>query len=334
MGSSATADVVRVYNNNPAPFLSEFNAVMTKMGDLPSGGVQLEIRDVCNRLSQNLCIFGAIRAVVREHITTNRRFGAFVIRLFFHDCFLNGCDGGILLNIPGGELTSPPNANSIKGFAVILRATQRIKEQCPSAAVSCADILAIVARDSVNLLGGPLYQVGFIRRDARTPATAQAALNQLPAPFDNAAVQINKFKAKGFEIRHMVALVGAHSIGFARCAILCNGTNVNPRRRATLGCTCPNINDIKPLDLSPRVFDKVYYDKLIKGQRLLFWDQVLMGTTSTANIVRSNSNNPTQFLIDFSAAMKKLGNLPPVTSVPLEIRDVCGKVNANSIADM
>ncbi|KAH0685307.1 hypothetical protein KY290_016584 [Solanum tuberosum] len=54
MGSTATSDVVRTYNSNPALFLREFNDAMIKMGNLrPSRGVQLEIRNVCSKVNRN-----------------------------------------------------------------------------------------------------------------------------------------------------------------------------------------------------------------------------------------------------------------------------------------
>lgn len=127
-------------------------------------------------------------------------------------------------------------------------------------------------------------------------------------------------------IREMIALLGAHTLGFVRCTTLRDSNNANFVIRATLGCTCPNNNNTNKvqLDSTPGDFDKVYFDKLNGGQGLLLSDNVLMGNSTTAAIVRSYSDNVTLFFRDFSDAMIKLGNLPPRAGVPLEVRNFCG----------
>ncbi|XP_059284897.1 suberization-associated anionic peroxidase-like [Lycium ferocissimum] len=303
-------------------------------------------------LTQEFCILGAVGSVVAEAIMRERRMGASLIRLFFHDCFVDGCDAGILLNdIPGrfqGEKTSPPNDNSVRGYEVIDQAKQRIKTMCPGAflfLVLLLDILALSLQMSNHIcyyifnqqLGGIPYPVRLGRRDART-ANFTGALTQLPAPFDNLSVQLTKFSAKGMSAREMVALVGAHTVGFARCLTMCDDRNINPARKSTLNCGCPvsnNNTNLVPLDLTtPDFFDKFYYEDLIRNRALLFSDQVLMGSSATADVVRAYNNNPALFLREFNAAMTKLGDLPPSRGVQLEIRDVCSRVNGNSIAEM
>lgn len=133
----------------------------------------------------------------------------------------------------------------------------------------------------------------------------------------------------------MVALAGAHTVGFARCATVCNSNNVNPAARLQCNCSVTqNDTNLQQLDTTPAVFDRVYFQDLNRNQGILFSDQVLTGNTTTAAIVTTYSNNGAVFFGDFAAAMIKMGNLPPSQGVQLEIRDVCSRVNPSSVASM
>lgn len=74
---------------------------------------------------------------------------------------LQGCDGSVLLNSTGkknvAEKDAPPN-QTLRGFGVIDRIKARLEKACPET-VSCADIVALVARDVVFLVrnGDVLY---------------------------------------------------------------------------------------------------------------------------------------------------------------------------------
>lgn len=67
---------------------------------------------------------------------------------------MQGCDASVLLDDNDnfvGEKTAAPNVNSLRGFEVIDAIKSEIESICPQT-ISCADILAIAARDSVALV--------------------------------------------------------------------------------------------------------------------------------------------------------------------------------------
>ncbi|KAG4987671.1 hypothetical protein AAZX31_11G040800 [Glycine max] len=57
------------------------------------------------------------------------------------------------------------NLNSLRGFEVIDKIKFLLEEECPIT-VSCADILAMAARDAVELRGGPRWEVLLGRKDS------------------------------------------------------------------------------------------------------------------------------------------------------------------------
>ena len=71
-------------------------------------------------------------------------------------CCKQGCDGSVLLDGSASgpvdsEKTAPPNL-SLRGFDVIEDLRRRVHKECGAGSVSCADITAIVARDSIVLV--------------------------------------------------------------------------------------------------------------------------------------------------------------------------------------
>ncbi|CAA7408581.1 unnamed protein product [Spirodela intermedia] len=279
---------------------------------------------------------GIVRGAMTQAVRREPRIGASIVRLLFHDCFVNGCDASILLDDTStftGEKTARPNSNSVRGFNVIDDIKTRVEAACPST-VSCADILALAARDGVALLGGPSWTVTFGRRDART-ASLSDANSQIPPPFASLSTLISSFSAKGLSAGEMTTLSGAHTIGQARCTTfrsrIYNDTNINGPFAARLRANCPlsgGDNNLAPLDLqSPNGFGNSYYQNLLTQRGLLHSDQELFNGGSQDALVRRYSANNGLFSRDFAAAMVKMSAISPLTGTNGEIRTNCRRVN-------
>ncbi|RXH81968.1 hypothetical protein DVH24_036309 [Malus domestica] len=258
------------------------------------------------------------------------RMGAFLLRIQFHDCFVNardhfyGCDASVLLDdTPNftGEKTAAPNANSLRGFDVIDTIKSQLTRICPKV-VSCADIITVAARDSIVALGGPAYTVPFGRRDSTT-ASLSAANSNIPAPTLNLTGLITAFSNKGFTAKDLVALSGSHTIELARCtnfrARLYNETNINASFATSLKSSCPTSggdNNLYPLDVtSPTTFNNAYFRNL------------LFSGGSTDAQVNAYVSNTATLRADFANAMKRMGNLSPFTGTNAQIRTDCRTVN-------
>ncbi|XP_004240055.1 cationic peroxidase 1-like [Solanum lycopersicum] len=281
-------------------------------------------------------VLSIIKTAVNSAIAKESRMGASLLRLHFHDCFVNGCDASVLLDDTSsftGEKTANPNSGSLRGFDVIDTIKTQIESSC-AGVVSCADILAVAARDSVVKLGGPSWTVLLGRRDSTT-ASLSNANSDIPAPTLNLSSLISSFSNKGFNTREMVALSGSHTIGQARCTTfrdrLHNETDINASFATSIKSKCPQSgsdNNVSPLDTtSPTTFDNIYYKNLRIQKGLLHSDQQLSSGGSTDSIVNTYSSNSATFLADFAKAMVKMGNLSPLTGTNGQIRKNCRKTN-------
>ncbi|MQM19475.1 hypothetical protein Taro_052481 [Colocasia esculenta] len=331
-----------------------------------------------------------VRSTMQLAVGRDQRMAASILRLFFHDCFVNGCDASVLLADTAtftGEQNAFPNQNSIRGMGVIDTIKANVEAACRGT-VSCADILALAARDGVFLVssyrnliasvwhtptcmhgqgqvlrssmsqsfarkrqlvqlprascmqaGGPSWTVLLGRRDART-SSQSTANNNLPASSSSLAALTSSFAAQGLSQRDLVALSGAHTIGFARCTTfrnrIYNDANIDTSFANSTAQSCPRSggdNNLSPLDLqTSTIFDNAYYRNLVAQRGLLHSDQELFSTNNgsagpTNSIVQSYVVDPTMFFSDFVAAMVRMGNISPLTGTSGEIRLNCSRVN-------
>ncbi|MED6223718.1 Cationic peroxidase 2 [Stylosanthes scabra] len=278
-----------------------------------------------------------VRSTVQSHLNSDLSLAAGLLRMHFHDCFVQGCDASLLIDGTNTEKTAPPNLG-LRGFEVIDDAKTQLEAACPNV-VSCADILALAARDSVVLSGGGSWQVPTGRRDGLVSRDSDV---KLPGPGDSVDVQKQKFSALGLNTKDLVTLVGGHTIGTTSCQLLSsrlynfNGTNgpdptIDPSFLPQLQTLCPqNVRASTkrvPLDNGSQTkFDTSYFNNVRRGRGILQSDQVLWIDPSTKPFVQRYSLGST-FNVDFGSSMVKMSNIGVKTGSDGEIRKKCSAIN-------
>ncbi|XP_059460060.1 peroxidase 16-like [Corylus avellana] len=267
------------------------------------------------------------------------------LRLFFHDCFVQGCDASVMLasGNRGSEKDSSDNLSLAgDGFDTVIKAKAAV-DSVPSCRnkVSCADILALATRDVVVLAGGPYYDVELGRLDGRFSSKA-GVFHHLPSPDFNLDQLSSLFAKHGLSLTDLVALSGAHSLGFAHCGRFSNriynfksknkiDPTLNPVYAKELQQMCPKRVDpriaINMDPVTPRAFDNVYYKNLQQGKGLFTSDQCLFTDKRSRNIVNFFASSNSGFRRAFVAAITKLGRVGVKTGGQGEIRRDCTMVN-------
>eukprot|EP00253_Pinus_taeda_P024305 PITA_24305 len=293
-------------------------------------------------------VFEAVRTAYMK----NSGVAPGLIRMHFHDCFVRGCDGSVLIDSTANntaEKDSPANNPSLHGFEVIDAAKSRLEVVCPNT-VSCADILAFAARDSAKLASpygyGLSWDVPAGRRDGRISRASDIAGN-LPPPFLNVTQLTQFFAAKGLSQEEMVILSGAHTIGVSHCSSFVsrlynfNATfqtdpSLDPNYANILKARCPqgspsNVKTTVPMEIvTPNTLDNVYYDELKRKHGLFTSDAALLTDPNTNNVVNANSGRPNlhRWQLRFGAAMVKMGKISVLSGNEGEIRHNCRVINS------
>ncbi|KAF9619401.1 hypothetical protein IFM89_006588 [Coptis chinensis] len=285
-----------------------------------------------------------IAKLMADIVSKDPRVPARIIRMHFHDCFVRGCDGSILLNSTStnkAEKDAPPNNPSLQGFNVIDQIKQVLESQCPNV-VSCADILTYAARESVALTGRfNRYAVRGGRKDGRISLESEA-LQNLPPPSSNVSSLIQKFASKGLSLEEMVTLSGGHSIGVSHCSSI-SGRQVNFKNSgkpdptlnsnlaASLRQQCGSVSTVDKIvvmdTFTPTVLDNKYYTGLLQNKGLFTSDQSLLTDIRTLREVRGNSAIPSTWETKFVNGMTKMGEIQVLTGKQGEVRRKCSLVN-------
>ncbi|KAG6485458.1 peroxidase 20-like [Zingiber officinale] len=294
-----------------------------------------------------------VKQTVEAVVYRDPRMAASLLRLHFHDCFVLGCDASVLLDDTDGivsEKNAGPNKNSLRGFEVIDLIKGLLEAACPST-VSCADILAMAARDAVHLRGGPTWKVYLGRKDS-LKASLSEANKMIPAPNFTLDMLISNFQSHGLDVVDLVSLSGSHTIGRSRCVSfkgrIYGQDPVEPfeaydhhRRYAdffrSLRSVCPPTGRdgvLVPLDSkTSRRFDNQYYRNLIRGHALLQSDDELASAAyaeeeAIARLVWAYAQDQRLFFRHYVSSIIKMGTINVLTGGEGEVRKNCRYVNA------
>ncbi|KAJ0491708.1 putative peroxidase [Helianthus annuus] len=291
---------------------------------------------------QNTC--PNVESIVKSAVTKKFR-QTFVtapatLRLFFHDCFVRGCDASVLLANANAEKDHPDNLSLAgDGFDTVNKAKAALDSNpnCRNK-VSCADILALATRDVIGLAGGPSYSVELGRRDGRV-STKNSVQQGLPQPHFKLDQLNSMFAKHGLSQTDMIALSGAHTLGFSHCSKFSKriynkkgiDRTLNRRYALQLRQMCPLKVDpriaINMDPTTPRTFDNAYFRNLQQGKGLFTSDQNLFTDTRSRPTVNQFASSNNAFNQAFVTAITKLGRVGVLTGNKGEIRRDCTRRN-------
>ncbi|KAG5374885.1 hypothetical protein IGI04_039481 [Brassica rapa subsp. trilocularis] len=279
-----------------------------------------------------------VRRVTVQYVSHEPSLAAALLRMHFHDCFVRGCDGSILLKYPYNETEryAAPNL-SVRGYEVVDAVKSALERKCPGV-VSCADVLSLVARDAVIVINGPWWPVPLGRRDGRVSRKSEV---NLPSPLSGIAALKKKFFDKGLNTRDLVVLSGAHTIGISHCSVIHHGiynftgksdsdSSMNPRYVRALKRRC-NPADNRTIVMDPRSvkkFDSHYFNMVAQRKGLFKSDRTLLDDPETKSYIYTQvATAGSSFNKDFAHSMVKLGFVEILTGNKGEIRKRCAFVN-------
>ncbi|KAL6643752.1 hypothetical protein ACP70R_018518 [Stipagrostis hirtigluma subsp. patula] len=288
--------------------------------------------DVCPGVED--IVRGAVATKFQETPVT---VGA-TVRLFFHDCFVEGCDASVVVASTEGNTAEKDNPVNLSlagdGFDTVIRAKAAVDAvpECRNR-VSCADILAMATRDVIALAGGPSYAVELGRLDGLS-STASSVDGKLPAPSSDLDQLTTLFAANGLSQTDMIALSAGHTVGFAHCSTFM-GRVLGPTPDATLNASfaaqlqewCPPGVDPRmavTMDVvTPRAFDNQYFKNLQDGLGMLASDQVLYSDPRSRPTVDAWAESSDAFNEAFVEAITKMGRIGVKTGDQGNIRCDC-----------
>ncbi|CAI0405594.1 unnamed protein product [Linum tenue] len=305
-------------NNVTSPLLSLSLALLCLLS-APAASAQLtrtHYAGVCPNVE------GIVRGAVQKKIQQTFVTIPATIRLFFHDCFVQGCDASVMVASAGSNRAEKDHPDNLSlagdGFDTVIKAKQAVDAVagCRNK-VSCADILALATRDVIALSGGPSYPVELGRLDGLR-STAGSVNGRLPQPNFSLAQLNSLFAANGLSQSDMIALSGGNPVD----------PTLNRAYATQLQQMCPRNVDpriaINMDPITPNTFDNTYFKNLQQGKGLFTSDQILYTDLKSRPTVDAWAGNSVAFQQAFITAITKLGRVGVKTGRGGNIRTDCG----------
>lgn len=264
------------------------------------------------------------------------------VRNLFHDCMLKSCDASLLLETVNGIESEKASQRSfgMRNFKYVNTIKAALESECP-VTVSCADIVALSARDGIVMLGGPRVEMKTGRRDS-TESYGAVVEDFIPNHNDSISLVLSRFQSIGVDVEGTVALLGSHSVGRVHCVNLVHrlyptvDPTMDPDYAEYLKGRCPT-PDPDPQGVlyarndreTPMILDNYYYKNLLGHKGLLMVDQQLTSDPLTSPYVEKMAADNGYFHDQFSRAVVLLSENNPLTGDQGEIRKDCRYVNSN-----
>ena len=190
--------------------------------------------------------------------------------------------------------------------------------------------------------GGPSFNVELGRRDGLV-SKASLVKGNLPEPGFNLSQLNAMFARNNLSQIDMIALSGAHTLGFSHCSRFANrlysfsssspvDPSLNQDYAKQLMDGCPRNVDpsiaINMDPVTPQTFDNVYFQNLVNGKGLFTSDEVLFTDPASQPTVKDFANSSSDFNGAFATAMRKLGRVRVKTGSQGSIRTDCTVINS------
>ncbi|KAJ7972426.1 Peroxidase [Quillaja saponaria] len=262
------------------------------------------------------------------------------VRNLFHDCIVKSCDASLLLDSASGIISEKTSERSfgMRNFKYVNTIKAAVEAACPLT-VSCADIVALSARDGLAILGGPSFEIKTGRKDSKQSYLADVK-DSIPNHNDSMSLVLDRFQSIGIDVEGAVAILGAHSVGRVHCINLVHrlyptvDPTLNPAYAEYLKGRCPTANPDPEAVLyarndreTPMILDNYYYKNLLKNKGLLIIDQQLTSDPRTLPYVEKMAVDNGYFHQQLSRALILLSENNPLIADQGEIRKDCRYVN-------